>query len=110
MTTAHVTCPLCEATCGLAVTLDGDRVTGIRGDADDVFSRGFICPKGASLGALHDDPDRLRTPLIRRDGVHVPATWDEAFAEIARRLPPVAAEHGKDAVAVYLGNPSVHNL
>ena len=110
MTTAHVTCPLCEATCGLTVTLDGDHVTSVRGDADDVFSRGFICPKGASLGALHADPDRLRTPMIKRDGVHVAATWDEAFAEIERRLPPLAAEHGKDAIAVYLGNPSVHNL
>jgi anaerobic selenocysteine-containing dehydrogenase len=110
MTTAHVTCPLCEATCGLSVGIDGDRVTSVRGDAEDVFSHGFICPKGASLGALHHDPDRLRTPLVRRDGVHVPVTWDEAFAEIERRLPPLLAEHGRDAVAVYLGNPSVHNL
>jgi anaerobic selenocysteine-containing dehydrogenase len=110
MATAHVTCPLCEATCGLEVTLDGDVVTGTRGDAADVFSRGYVCPKGASLGALHHDPDRLRTPLVRRDGELVEASWDEAFAEIERRLPPLIAEHGKDAVAIYAGNPSVHNI
>jgi anaerobic selenocysteine-containing dehydrogenase len=109
MTTVPVTCPLCEATCGLEVTLDGDRVTGVRGDRADVFSRGFICPKGASLGALHHDQDRLRRPLVRRDGELVEVSWDEAFAEIDRRLPPLLAEHGREAVAVYAGNPSVHN-
>jgi anaerobic selenocysteine-containing dehydrogenase len=108
-TTAHVTCPLCEATCGLSVTLDGNQVTGIRGDADDVFSHGFICPKGASLGALHHDPDRLRAPMVKRDGEWVTVTWDEAFAEIDARLTPIMNEHGRDAVAVYAGNPSVHN-
>jgi anaerobic selenocysteine-containing dehydrogenase len=108
--TAHVTCPLCEATCGLDVTLESDRVVRVRGDAQDVFSRGFLCPKGGSLGALHHDPDRLRAPLLRRDGELVEAGWDEAFAEIDRRLTPILAEHGRDAVAVYLGNPSAHNL
>ena len=109
--TAVTTCPLCEATCGLEVTLkDGDRVARVRGDAEDVFSRGFICPKGGSIKALHEDPDRLRAPLVRRGGELVPATWEEAYAEIERRLPPLLAEHGRDAVALYLGNPNVHNL
>jgi anaerobic selenocysteine-containing dehydrogenase len=107
--TAHVTCPLCEATCGLAVTIEADRVVGVRGDGEDVFSHGFICPKGASLGALHHDPDRLRAPLVRRDGQWTQVGWDEAFAEIDARLRPIIDEHGRDAVAVYAGNPSVHN-
>lgn len=110
MSTAYLTCPLCEATCGLAVTLEGDTVTDVRGDADDAFSHGFICPKGASLKALHEDPDRLRGPLVKRGGVWHDTTWDEAFAEIERRLVPLIAEHGPDAVAFYLGNPSSHNL
>src|ERR687884_174528 len=110
-TTAYATCPLCEATCGLELTLaNGDGITRIRGDAEDVFSHGFICPKGATLRALHEDPDRLRTPLVRRDGELVEATWDEAFAEVERRLPPLLERHGRDAVAIYLGNPSAHNL
>jgi len=110
-TTAYATCPLCEATCGLELRLaNGDGVVGIRGDAEDVFSHGFVCPKGASLKALHEDPDRLRAPLVRRGGELVETTWEEAFAEIDRRLPPLLEEHGRDAVAVYVGNPGAHNL
>jgi anaerobic selenocysteine-containing dehydrogenase len=110
-TTAYATCPLCEATCGLELQLGpGGSIEKVRGDKADVFSHGFICPKGASLKALEEDPDRLRTPLVRRDGELVPASWDEAFAEIERRLPPLIDAHGHDAVAVYLGNPTVHNL
>src|SRR6476646_1936047 len=105
---AHVTCPLCEATCGLELTVDGDRVTRVRGDADDVFSQGFICPKGGSLGSVHHDPDRLRAPLVKRDGEFVEVSWDEAFAEVERRLMPLVEAHGRDAVAVYIGNPSAH--
>jgi anaerobic selenocysteine-containing dehydrogenase len=110
MTTAYVTCPLCEATCGLAVEHEAGAITKVRGDAEDVFSHGFICPKGGSLKALHEDPDRLRAPLVRVDGELRPATWNEAFAFIAERLPAIRAEHGPDAVAVYAGNPSAHNL
>src|SRR6266508_2814065 len=109
-TTVFRTCPLCEATCGLELTVSNGAVRSIRGDSDDVFSAGFICPKGTTLGHLHDDPDRLRGPLVRRDGELHAATWEEAFAEVARRLPPIIERHGRDAVAVYVGNPTVHNL
>jgi anaerobic selenocysteine-containing dehydrogenase len=108
--TRFATCPLCEATCGLALEIEGDSVVKVRGDAEDVFSRGFICPKGASIGELHADPDRLTTPMIRRDGELVPATWDEAFAEIEARLDPIRESGDKDATAVYLGNPNAHTL
>ncbi|MEA2374711.1 MAG: hypothetical protein QOD53_1174, partial [Thermoleophilaceae bacterium] len=92
-TIGYATCPLCEATCGLEISMDeSGAVTKVRGDAEDVFSHGFICPKGASLKALEQDPDRLRTPLVRRDGELVEATWEEAFAEIDRRLPPLLEE------------------
>ncbi len=104
------TCPLCEATCGLEVTHEDEKVLRIRGDRDDVFSRGYICPKGSTLGKLDEDPDRLRTPLIKRDGAHVPASWEYAFELIESRLGPVIAEHGPNAVAVYLGNPNVHSM
>jgi anaerobic selenocysteine-containing dehydrogenase len=111
MAIAFSTCPLCEATCGLRITVADGAVTGIRGDADDVLSHGFVCPKGASLRELHEDPDRLRTPLVREPGGGLrPASWDEAFAEIDRRLPAIQAEHGRQAVAAYIGNPSAHNL
>ena len=110
MASAAITCPLCEATCGLQVEYDGGQVLSVRGDADDVFSRGYICPKGASITALHADPDRLRQPLVKRDGEFVEVSWDEAFAEIDRRLTPILAEHGRNAAAIYVGNPTAHNL
>ncbi|MER5554250.1 molybdopterin oxidoreductase family protein [Streptomyces sp. NPDC002793] len=106
--TALRVCPLCEATCGLTLTIEGTEVTGARGDRDDVFSQGFICPKGASFGGLDADPDRLRTPLVRTDGVLREATWSEAFDAIAAKIPALVQEHGGQAVGVYLGNPNVH--
>jgi anaerobic selenocysteine-containing dehydrogenase len=110
MATHYRTCPFCEATCGLEIETEGREVVSVRGDADDVFSRGFICPKAYGIKQLNEDPDRLTTPLVRRDGELVEATWDEAFEEIDRRLSPVLTEHGRNAVAVYLGNPNAHNL
>lgn len=104
------TCPLCEATCGLEITVRKNVVTRIRGDRDDVFSHGFICPKGSTLKQLHEDPDRLRQPLIKRNGVHVPATWAEAWAEVARGLAAVIESHGRESIGTYLGNPNAHNL
>lgn len=109
-TTHYRICPLCEACCGLEVRVADGRVTGIRGAEGDVFSRGYLCPKGYALKDLHEDPDRLRTPLVRRDGRLQPATWAEAFAEIERRLLPLRATHGRDAVALTVGNPSAHKM
>ncbi|WEH19140.1 molybdopterin oxidoreductase family protein [Streptomyces sp. VNUA24] len=108
--TALRVCPLCEATCGLVLTVEGTRVTKARGDRDDVFSKGFICPKGASFGAADADPDRLRTPLVRVDGELREATWQEAFDAVAAGLRPVVEAHGPDAVGIVLGNPNVHTM
>ncbi len=108
--TAYRTCPLCEATCGLELRIEDERVTRIRGDRDDVFSKGFLCPKGTALGAFHEDPDRLRSPMIKRDGVHEPASWEEAYAEIQQRLLPALDATERQGGAVYLGNPVVHSL
>jgi anaerobic selenocysteine-containing dehydrogenase len=104
------TCPLCEATCGLRIETDNGDIKSIRGDEEDVFSRGFICPKAHGLKALHEDPDRLRHPLVRRDGELRQATWAEAWQVIEEGLAPLLEQHGRNAVAVYLGNPSAHNL
>ncbi|HWM40543.1 MAG TPA: molybdopterin-dependent oxidoreductase, partial [Streptomyces sp.] len=109
--TALRICPLCEATCGLTVTVTDDRISGARGDREDVFSRGFVCPKGASFGELDADPDRLTRPLVRgADGNLAEASWEEAFAAVAAGLGAVMAGGNPDAVAVYLGNPNVHTM
>jgi anaerobic selenocysteine-containing dehydrogenase len=110
MATHIHTCPLCEATCGLRIETEGQEVVSIRGDEDDVFSGGFLCPKAHGLKALHEDPDRLRHPLVRRDGELREASWAEAWQAVEDGLAPILEQHGRNAVAVYLGNPSAHNL
>lgn len=109
--TALRICPICEATCGLVLTIDdAGRVNSARGDRDDVFSHGFICPKGASFPELDNDPDRLAAPLVRRDGELVEVTWPEAFAAAAEGLQRVISASGGSSVAVYLGNPNAHTI
>ncbi len=107
-------CNLCEAICGIELTIEDGSVTGIRGNQADPLSRGYICPKGVSLADVHADPDRLRRPL-RRVGEGDDATWeeldwDEAFDLVADRLAATVAEHGANAVGMYVGNPNVHSL
>ncbi len=108
--TSYRTCPLCEACCGLEIHHQGKEIKIIRGNAEDVFSQGYICPKGVSLKDLHNDPDRLRQPMAKRDGVFVPISWDEAFAEIGERLPSLIAAQGADSVACVVGNPAAHKI
>jgi anaerobic selenocysteine-containing dehydrogenase len=106
--TAHRICPLCEACCGLELTLDEDRVLAVRGHVADVFSHGYICPKGVAVRDLHHDPDRLRTPLIKRAGRFQSASWAEAYAEVERLLAPLLGRNRRESVGVYLGNPVAH--
>ena len=101
-------CNLSEAICGIEITRDGDRLT-IRGDKDDPFSRGFICPKAVALQDIHYDKDRLKQPVRRTPNGWQQIAWDEAFDEVARNLKRVQDQHGRNAVATYLGNPTVHS-
>src|SRR5262245_59852035 len=103
------TCHLCEAMCGVEIRLRGDEILSVRGDPDDPFSRGHICPKALGLKDVHEDPDRLRQPLRRAGDSWQRVGWDEALDEAAARLAAVQAAHGADAVAVYFGNPTVHS-
>lgn len=108
------TCPLCEAMCGLEIHVEGGRqggrVTSIRGNPDDVWSRGHLCPKGVSLGAVHHDPDRLRRPLIKVDGAWQEVSWDRAFRRCTELLTPVIEKYGIGAVTAYTGNPLAHSF
>lgn len=95
--------------CGLEIETEGERVVRIRGDRSDVWSKGYLCPKGASLGQLHHDPDRLRAPMVRDGEEWREVTWDEAFARCEELLHGVVAEHGIGSVHAYMGNPNVHS-
>jgi anaerobic selenocysteine-containing dehydrogenase len=109
----HRACHLCEAICGLTIETtetDGNvAITSIKGDALDTFSRGHICPKAVALQDIQNDPDRLRQPMRRIGNEWLPIEWDEAFALVAEKLAAIQERHGQNAVAVYQGNPSVHN-
>ena len=102
-------CNLCEAMCGLDVTVDGGRITDLRGDPLDGFSHGHICPKAFGLKELYEDPARLRQPVRRMCSDFVPVSWDEALDEAAAKLKAIQRAHGRDAVAYYFGNPSAHS-
>jgi anaerobic selenocysteine-containing dehydrogenase len=133
--TVHLrTCPLCEAMCGLEVHVEWSDDPGARADAsgvgdgpgaradasgvgtvklirpdrEDVWSKGFICPKGTVLGHLYHDPDRLRTPMVRDGDEWREATWPQAFARCEELLHGVLARQGKSAITAYIGNPTAH--
>jgi anaerobic selenocysteine-containing dehydrogenase len=106
----HRVCPFCEATCGLAIEVEGDAIAGVRGDKQDPFSRGYICPKAYGLKELYHDPDRLRRPVRRSADGWEEITWDEAFEEVASRLIAIRETYGSDAIGMYTGNPVVHDL
>ncbi|MBI3789602.1 MAG: molybdopterin-dependent oxidoreductase [Gemmatimonadetes bacterium] len=103
-------CPLCEAMCGLVIETQGQAVTSIRGDDDDPFSRGHVCPKAVALKDLHEDPDRLRRPMKRVHGKWEPVSWSEALDFAAQGLLTVQRMHGRNAVATFAGNPTVHSV
>ncbi|MFN8471588.1 MAG: molybdopterin oxidoreductase family protein [Anaerolineae bacterium] len=108
--THYRTCNLCEAMCGLEIAMDGEHIVSIRGDKADPFSQGHICPKATALQDIYADPDRLKTPLRRTATGWEAIPWDEAFDDVAANIKRIQAEHGPNAVGVYLGNPNVHNM
>lgn len=104
------TCNLCEAMCGVVITHEKGKVLSVKGDQHDPLSRGYICPKAVALQDLHDDPDRLRYPLLKTPQGWERISWENAFNEAASRLRTIQAKHGKDAVGMYTGNPTIHNV
>ena len=108
MPTSHLrTCHLCEANCGIIISVEGRDVLSIKGDPDDPLSRGHICPKATAIADLESDPDRLRTPVKRMGDQWQPISWDTAYAEIASRFAALRAAGGE--AAMYIGNPTAHN-
>ena len=109
-TTHYRTCHLCEAMCGLEIQTQDKEVISIRGDKKDPLSRGHICPKALGLKDIYEDPDRLKYPIKKTATGWQQISWEEAFDEVVEKLQAIQQKHGKNAVGVYQGNPSVHNL
>lgn len=108
--THYRTCNLCEAVCGIKIEHENGEILSIRGDKNDPFSRGHICPKALALKDIYKDRDRLKTPVKRFGANWREISWEDAFAEIAEKIGEIQTKYGRKAVAVYQGNPSVHNL
>lgn len=109
-TTKFRTCSLCEAMCGLEIQVENNKVLSIKGDKQDPFSRGHICPKAVAMKDIHEDPDRLKYPIKKTENGWQQISWEAAFDEVAEKLNSVRKKYGDNAVGVYQGNPSVHNL
>lgn len=107
--TIHRACNLCEAICGLEITVTDGVIQSIKGDKNDPLSQGHICPKAVALKDIQEDPDRLRGPVRRTANGWVPIEWDEAIELVASRLAAIHEKDGADAIGIYLGNPNVHN-
>ncbi len=107
--TAFATCVLCEASCGLQITVENGKATRVEGNEHDVFSKGHICPKAVALEDVRLDPDRVREPFVREGSTRRNVGWQEALGTAASGLKRIQREHGPRAVAVYLGNPMAHN-
>src|SRR4030042_415811 len=102
-------CDFCDAACGLEIEVAGDQIIAIRGDSKDRFSRGHICPKGVAHQDLFNDPDRLRRPVRKKGSEWEEVSWEEALEEAGRSLAEVQRKYGRDALALYYGNPIGHN-
>ncbi len=108
--TVYRICTICEALCGLELEVKGSDVTSVRGDAADVLSKGHICPKGVATAEFHHDQDKLTRPMRRTaNGDFEPIPWDTAMTLVAERLQATRRDHGADAVALYIGDPIIHN-
>ncbi len=103
------TCHLCEAMCGIEIRHDNGQIKSIRGDQQDFFSRGHVCPKAVAIQDLQNDPDRLRKPVRRTGSGWEEISWETALEETTRQLSRIRHQHGKDAVGLYAGNPTAHN-
>ncbi|GAA6151245.1 molybdopterin-dependent oxidoreductase [Pseudoteredinibacter isoporae] len=107
--THYRACNLCEAICGIEIKTQGDEILSIKGDKNDPLGRGHICPKAVALQDLHNDPERLRKPVKKVDGQWQEISWEEAIEMTADGIVKLQQAHGRDALAIYAGNPNVHN-
>src|SRR4026207_95168 len=92
-------CNLCEAIGGIEISVRDDGGLNIRGDKDDPFSRGYICPKAVALQDFHFDRDRLRHPVRRTLSGWKRIEWDQAFDEVATNLKRIYTKYGRNSTA-----------
>jgi anaerobic selenocysteine-containing dehydrogenase len=110
--TIYRTCPTCEASCGLVLEVDRDqrKVISVKGDPADERSRGYVCAKSQAFRYIYEDPERVRRPLKKTPQGWQEISWQQALTEVGDKLKALRDAHGKDAIAMYYGNPNGHNF
>jgi anaerobic selenocysteine-containing dehydrogenase len=96
-------CRICEALCGLRVTVEGNTIQEIAPDPDHVATDGFACVKGLKQHRLYDSPDRVRFPMKRVGSDWQRVSWEQALGEIGAKLRALLGKQGADAIAMYVG-------
>lgn len=97
-------CRVCTTQCGIIVDIDGDRILKVRGDRDHPLTKGYTCPKGRAIGALHHHPEAITRPMMRKAGELVPVEWEECLDDLAAKLRAVIEKHGPHAIGVFFGS------
>lgn len=92
------TCTFCGVGCGIYLETTNNEITGTYPSISHPANQGRICVRGWHVHEVAGSPDRLREPLVRKNGVLAPTSWDEAYDTIARRLGDIKARHGPDAI------------
>lgn len=107
--THYRTCNLCEAMCGISINVENNQIASIKGDPNDPFSKGHICPKALALKDIQEDPDRLKQPLLKTKDGWKEISWNKAFDLVAQKTKDTQTKYGKNAVGAYFGNPNTHH-
>jgi thiosulfate reductase/polysulfide reductase chain A len=98
-------CDICFWKCGAIAYVEDGRLWKVEGNPLDPLSRGRLCPRGTGGVGAHYDPDRLKTPLLRKSvrgkEEWVQVTWDEAFTYIADKMKKIKADYGPEAMALF---------
>ncbi len=94
------TCGYCSVGCGMLVGVRDDRAVAVRGNPDHPVNRGKLCPKGLSEHHILSAPGRAKQPLLRKDGVLTPVSWDEALDTMVSRIRDIQQRHGNESLGV----------
>ncbi|MGI9284589.1 MAG: molybdopterin-dependent oxidoreductase, partial [Pseudomonadales bacterium] len=110
--TVYRSCPTCEASCGLVLEVDRAKkqVISVKGDEQDPRSQGYVCAKSQAFRYVYEDHERIKRPLKKVGDGWQEVSWEEAFSEVGSRLAEIRDRYGKDAIAMYYGNPNGHNF
>jgi formate dehydrogenase len=101
--TVQTFCRICEALCGLEVSVEGDQIVDIKPDKEHVATRGYGCLKGLKQHRMYSTPDRLMFPMRRIDGELRRVSWNDALDSIGSKVRELIASHGRDTIAMYVG-------